>query len=196
MGGSAARADPPPQTPSRPLPPSGSRTGYSVRFVLIRHMVGAVLCAAVLAAPTAAPAAVETPSWVEEFNKRQAREATERSEREAKEAAERKERETKEAAEQRAKQEAPPAPAQPGETNTAPSGATVHCVVPSLKDHSLSATRRLLVRAHCTLGKVNRPQGGHRMLVVTAQNPAHGMQLPDEATVAVWLRPAKHHDAR
>jgi hypothetical protein len=65
--------------------------------------------------------------------------------------------------------------------------AAARCVVPSLVDKSLSAARRSLHVAHCTLGKVSRSRGRRGTLVVKSQSPGHGKMLAGEAAVDVTL---------
>ena len=69
--------------------------------------------------------------------------------------------------------------------------AAARCVVPSLVDQSLSAARRSLHAAHCTLGKVSRSRGRRGTLVVNSQSPGHDKVLPSEAAVQVRLGPAR-----
>jgi hypothetical protein len=71
-------------------------------------------------------------------------------------------------------------------------GAVAHCIVPSLKGHSLKAARRLLRHAHCTLGKVERPRHRGGALVVIRQRVRRGTKLRDGAAVAVVLGSAAH----
>jgi hypothetical protein len=61
------------------------------------------------------------------------------------------------------------------------------CVVPSLKGDTLSAARRALAKAHCRLGKVNRPAPQDKTLLVTRQSPKPGERLPARATIEVTL---------
>jgi hypothetical protein len=65
-----------------------------------------------------------------------------------------------------------------------------HCIVPSLKRHSLNAARRSLRHAHCTLGRVERPRHARGPLVVTHQRVRRGTTLHDGAAIAVVLGPA------
>jgi hypothetical protein len=65
--------------------------------------------------------------------------------------------------------------------------AAMRCVVPSLKGESLTAARRSLREAHCTLGRVIRPHRHGGALVVFSQSPGHGRTLTSSAPVAVRL---------
>jgi hypothetical protein len=156
----------------------------------------AVLVAALtLSTPIAAKAyTYEGPSQAS--IERREREAKASAEQAAKEKQEREARETQE----REAREHPPVAQPPQEPEAGPSASNapsaVRCVVPSLKGHSLPAATRLLVNAHCKLGKVTRSRGGHsKTLVVTTQSAAHGRQLPEGAAIAIQLGPssAKHH---
>jgi hypothetical protein len=65
------------------------------------------------------------------------------------------------------------------------------CVVPRLAGDSLSAARRSLSRAHCSLGRVTSPHGAHGALVVARQSVASGRTLIAGAKVALTLRPRR-----
>jgi hypothetical protein len=78
--------------------------------------------------------------------------------------------------------EAPPA---------APVAKAVRCDVPSLRGHSLAATRTALRRSHCKLGAVKRPSHAHGTLVVVRQSVKRGSKLRDGAAVAVVLGAVK-----
>jgi Trypsin len=70
--------------------------------------------------------------------------------------------------------------------------AAEHCVVPSLKGDSLDKARRALSKAHCKLGKVNRPRGSSGgSLVVRHQLTAPGRKLAAGSRVGVILEPKK-----
>lgn len=71
-------------------------------------------------------------------------------------------------------------------------GPVVHCIVPSLKKHSLGAARSSLRHAHCTLGRVTRPRHYRGALVVTRQSAPRNTKLHDGAAVAVVLGPVRH----
>lgn len=110
------------------------------------------------------------------------REARERGEREAKE------REAKEAeeriplsmveAERQHKEEAEAA---------ADQQRTHVCVVPSLRGDTFSAASRALAKAHCRLGKVNRPSHRHGTLLVIRESPHPGVRLPASSRVTLTL---------
>jgi hypothetical protein len=72
-----------------------------------------------------------------------------------------------------------------GQQARAPSSAK--CIVPSLVGHTLSGARRLLARAHCTLGHVTRPRAHGGRLHVARQKPARGTRLAAGARVSVRL---------
>ncbi len=69
------------------------------------------------------------------------------------------------------------------------------CVVPRLNGNTLSEARRSLTRAHCALGKVDRPRkpahrprtGTRRSLVVKSESPRAGIRRPAGASVSVTL---------
>jgi hypothetical protein len=65
--------------------------------------------------------------------------------------------------------------------------AAPSCVVPRLKGDSLAAARSALGRAHCKLGKVFKPRGHHKRLVVIDQGAKSGKTLANGAAVAVRL---------
>jgi len=69
--------------------------------------------------------------------------------------------------------------------------APTPCVVPALIHHSLAGARRLLVAAHCRLGRVTAPHRHHGALVVTHQSPSHGQSLTQDAAVTVDLGDVK-----
>jgi len=135
--------------------------------------------------------------WVNEGATREANEAPrleeereakakEESERPAKEAAARaaKEREVREAGERAGREAAE-------RELLAKQASTTMCVVPSLKGDSLPAARRALGKAHCKLGKVSKPRGHHKTLVVAGQGTKGGKTLADGAAVTVKLGPAR-----
>jgi hypothetical protein len=69
-----------------------------------------------------------------------------------------------------------------------------NCVVPKLKGKSLTTARKLLHKAHCTLGKVKRPRHSrHHHLVVGSQSPRAGKRLANDAKVNVKLVRAHRH---
>ncbi len=61
------------------------------------------------------------------------------------------------------------------------------CIVPKLKGKTLSQARAALRKAHCSLGKVNKPKHSHGKLKVSSSKPPAGKKLPDGAKVAVTL---------
>jgi hypothetical protein len=61
------------------------------------------------------------------------------------------------------------------------------CTVPALKSDTLGTARRTLVKAHCRLGKVSRPRGHHKTLVVAGQGTKSGKTLADGSAIAVKL---------
>lgn len=69
------------------------------------------------------------------------------------------------------------------------------CVVPSLKGDTLSVATRVLARAHCRLGKVNRPRHHQGAVYVTRQDPLPGKTLPARVGVTLALG-AKHASRR
>ncbi len=133
--------------------------------------------------------------WVNEGAEREAKEAPrleeereakkkEEEERPVKEAAARaaKEREIREAGERAGREAAE-------RELLTKQASTAMCVVPSLKGDSLATARRALGEAHCKLGKVSRPRGHHKTLVVAGQSAKSGKMLADGAAVAVRLGP-------
>jgi hypothetical protein len=62
------------------------------------------------------------------------------------------------------------------------------CKVPKLRGKSLPAARKLLLRAHCRLGKVVRPRVRTGRLVVKAVRPRPGTSRPNGAKIEIWLR--------
>ena len=75
----------------------------------------------------------------------------------------------------------PPPPAPP----PGPAPKAVQCVVPRLAGRQLSATRILLARARCRLGKVSRAYSRLGAGRVLSQNPRSSTRLPDRARVAL-----------
>jgi hypothetical protein len=69
--------------------------------------------------------------------------------------------------------------------------AVVHCVVPSLRGHSLGAARTALRHGHCKLGAVKRPRHPHGTLVVVRQSVKRASKLREDAAVAIVLGAAK-----
>jgi hypothetical protein len=53
----------------------------------------------------------------------------------------------------------------------------------------VSTAKRALIKVHCKLGKIITPHRQHGTLVVAAQNPPPGKQLPNGAAVSVRLGP-------
>ena len=70
------------------------------------------------------------------------------------------------------------------------------CVVPALRDDTLSYARRALAKAHCRLGKVNSPTHHHATLIVVDQSHRHGENLESGTTVAVTLGMARSKHRR
>jgi hypothetical protein len=152
---------------------------------------------------TTLPAGAPVEPWVNEGAEREAKEAPrigaeeeakakEEAERPGKEAAARaaKEREIREAGE-RAGRETAEREAKRKEAEEAAAARLLKCVVPRLKGDSVAAARSALSKAHCKLGKLSRPRGSHKPLVVTGQGAKSGVRLADGAPVAVKLGPAK-----
>jgi hypothetical protein len=115
------------------------------------------------------------------------REARERAAREAqeREAAEAKAHEAREANEREARVQR-----EEVERESSASSHPGRCVVPRLRGESLSAARKALRNAHCTLGKVTRPARRDGQLVVATQSVRAGRNLAWGAPVAVKLGPA------
>lgn len=85
----------------------------------------------------------------------------------------------------------PPQPEPPPTSSSpAPRVATVHCVVPSVRGHSLDGARRLLRDAHCGLGTVRR-RTVRGALVVIEQRERRGAVLPEGARVSILLGAAR-----
>ncbi len=140
------------------------------------------------------PAEFKAESWNQEGAQREADEAPrigaeeeakakEEAERPAKEAAARaaKDREIREAGERAGREAA--------ERELLAKQASVGaCLVPSLKGDSLGAARSALSKARCKLGKVSKPRGHHKPLVVTEQSAKSGKTLAVGAAISVTLR--------
>jgi hypothetical protein len=65
--------------------------------------------------------------------------------------------------------------------------AAIMCVVPKLRGKTLAQAKRLLRRAHCTLGSVTRPAKPKHTLVVVSQKPDAKKTLPSGAKVRLRL---------
>jgi hypothetical protein len=117
--------------------------------------------------------------------------AKEEAERPIKEAAARatKEREIREAGERAGREAAERE--RLAKEQSAKQAAAAMCHVPALKGDSLVAARRALGKAHCKLGKVSRPRGHYKTLLVTGQSARSGKTLTDDAAVALKLGPAR-----
>jgi hypothetical protein len=84
------------------------------------------------------------------------------------------------------KEEIPKPPVQPDPPDPGPRPPNVSpCVVPRLKGKSLKATRRALVAANCSLGKVKKGRG--RVGKVSGQSPAPGKELAAGSGVSVTV---------
>jgi hypothetical protein len=140
--------------------------------------------------------------WVIEGAEREANEAPrleeereakakEEAERPAKEAGARaaKEREVREAGERAGREAAERE--RLAKEQSAKQAAAAMCRVPSLKGDSLVAARRALGKAHCKLGKVSKPRGHHKTLLVIGQGARSGKTLANGAAIAVKLGPAR-----
>ena len=76
-------------------------------------------------------------------------------------------------------------------------GAPIHprCIVPRLNGKALGDARTALARAHCAVGKVNRPRkpahkprkGTKRILVVKSESPRAGTRRPAGTSVTLTL---------
>jgi pyruvate/2-oxoglutarate dehydrogenase complex dihydrolipoamide acyltransferase (E2) component len=98
------------------------------------------------------------------------------------------ERAEREARERAARAPLPTTIASPEAPVQAPAPAPAqHCVVPSLRGHSLPRARALLREAHCTLGGVKVTRGARGRRVVIAQRVRRGVLLAAGAAVAVVL---------
>ena len=73
-----------------------------------------------------------------------------------------------------------------GGTPPPPPPVVVQCHVPKLKGKTLSKAKKVLVRAHCKLGKVSSSKT-HRTHKVVSQKPGAGKTLPAGAKIAVKL---------
>jgi virginiamycin B lyase len=76
----------------------------------------------------------------------------------------------------------------PSPSSTAPA-PVAKCVVPNLRRKTLVQARKLLARAHCSLGRVTRPHHprGKRRPVVVRQQPNAKAVLPSGSRVSVTL---------
>jgi hypothetical protein len=87
-----------------------------------------------------------------------------------------------------------------GGGGTTSGGKAPTCKVPKLKGRSLAAARKLLVRAHCRLGKVFKPNAGKgrklRPLVVSSARPGAGRVLANGAKIELWLVQTPMHRRR
>jgi hypothetical protein len=63
--------------------------------------------------------------------------------------------------------------------------------VPALKGDTLTQARRALRAAHCKLGRVTAPHGGHGRHVVTRQGLHSGSKHPAGTAVTVTLGPVR-----
>jgi hypothetical protein len=117
----------------------------------------------------------------------------EEEERPVKEAATRaaKEREVREAGERAGREAAERAAREATERERAALARSIRCTVPRLKRDSLTAARKSLHKAHCALGRVDRPAGHHGALVVIAQGIRADRKLPDGTAVDVRLGSAR-----
>jgi RTX calcium-binding nonapeptide repeat (4 copies)/PASTA domain len=70
----------------------------------------------------------------------------------------------------------PPAPPAPPAPPPPPSATKPACVVPRLRGRSLAKAKVLLVRAHCSLGKVTRVRSRVKRGTVLKQSPAPGLR--------------------
>jgi hypothetical protein len=61
------------------------------------------------------------------------------------------------------------------------------CVVPRLRGDSLRTARRALSRAHCKLGRVEKPRKGRGHVRVVRQGAPPGAQLHDNAVISIVL---------
>jgi hypothetical protein len=61
------------------------------------------------------------------------------------------------------------------------------CDVPALRGHTLRGAKRLLIAAHCKLGKITIRRHGHGALRVTAQSPRRGRALEAGTSVTIVL---------
>ena len=76
-----------------------------------------------------------------------------------------------------------------GSGGPASGGSKSHCVVPKLAGKTLTAARKLLKHAHCTLGAITRPTGPPgATLLVRSSTPRAGTHLREGAKVNVKLR--------
>jgi hypothetical protein len=66
------------------------------------------------------------------------------------------------------------------------------CVVPKLKGKTVNRARERLKAANCTVGLINKPKHGKK-LVVKAQSPASGAVRPAGEPVSIKLGPKPHH---
>lgn len=66
------------------------------------------------------------------------------------------------------------------------------CIVPNVREDTLSVARRSLERAHCRLGQVSKSHRGLARLVVMAQSTKSGTTLPVGSKIAVTMGPVPH----
>jgi hypothetical protein len=134
----------------------------------------------------------EVPQWVIDANNAQAAILVKEYEaKKAKEEEESKDKATLASEEEARKHSAEEQPAALQTTST----PVQACTVPSLTGRTLSVARRLLLKNHCLLGKVTRPDHNHSALIITRQSTQRGKKLPDAATVSVTLGPTHHRGA-
>jgi len=75
-----------------------------------------------------------------------------------------------------------------GSGGSGSSGSGLHCIVPMLAGSTLTAARKLLTHAHCTLGVVTRPnESSGRTLLVRSSSPPAGTRLRNRAKVDIKL---------
>lgn len=126
----------------------------------------------------------EIPQWSIELNEAESAKTVQEYEAKQRQIArEREEQEAKEKASLPAEEPASPAPPVP-------------CVVPSLRDDTLSAARRALKKARCKLGEVVIRRRGRGVLRVVGQSPAYRAKLASGAPVTVTLGAVRHRRHR
>jgi hypothetical protein len=62
------------------------------------------------------------------------------------------------------------------------------CVVPKLKGKTLAKAKKLLVKAHCKLGKVIKKKGTGKKGTVVSSRPAAGTRAPAGTKIALVVR--------
>jgi len=72
-------------------------------------------------------------------------------------------------------------------SHSEPPGRPFKCVVPKLKGKTLARAKRLLFKTSCRLGKVTKPKGNTKHMVVVSQKPGAGEAFRPGTAIAIKL---------